>query len=119
MPVRGVNVSEAPAVNKNYLNLRSELWFKIKDWLVQRDCRLPPDDDLMAQLISPSYEYTSTGRIKLESKESMKRRGIKSPDKADALALTMASAAASFSSSHSFSGYTFKKPLKSRIIRLS
>ena len=119
LPVRGVNVSEAPAVNKNYLNLRAELWFKIKDWLVQRDCRLPPDDDLMAQLISPSYEYTSSGKVKLESKESMKRRGIKSPDKADALALTMASDAASFSSSHSFSGYTFKKPLKSRIIRIS
>jgi hypothetical protein len=119
LPIRGVNVSEAPSTNKNYLNLRAELWFKIKDWLIQRDCRLPPDDDLMAQLVSPSYEYTSSGKIKLESKESMKRRGIKSPDKADALALTMASDAANFSGSLSFSGYSFKKPLKSRIIRIS
>jgi hypothetical protein len=119
MPVRGINVSESPSTNKNYLNLRAELWFKIKDWLAQRDCRLPPDDDLMAQLVSPSYEYTSSGKIKLESKESMKRRGIKSPDLADALALTMASDAANFSGSLSFSGYSFKKPLKSRIIRIS
>ncbi len=48
----------------------------------------------------------------------MKKRGIKSPDRADALALTMASAAASFSGSQSFMGYNFKKPLKSRILRV-
>lgn len=118
LPVRGVNVAESPATSKNYLNLRAELWFKIKDWLVQRDCRLPNDDELVAELAAPSYKYTSTGKIKIESKEEMKKRGIKSPDKADALALTMASSAASFSGSTSFLGYNFKKPLKSKILRV-
>ena len=60
----------------------------------------------------------STGKIKIESKEDMKKRGIKSPDKADALALTMASSAASFSGGTSFLGYNFKKPLKSKILRV-
>jgi hypothetical protein len=118
LPVRGVNVAEAPATKKNFLNLRAELWFAIKDWLAQRDCRLPYDDELVAELVAPIYKYTSTGKIKLESKEEMKKRGIKSPDRADALALTMASAAASFSGSQTFMGYNFKKPLKSRILRV-
>lgn len=118
LPVRGVNVAEAPATKKNYLNLRAELWFKVKDWLAQRDCRLPNDDELVSELAAPSYKYTSTGKIKIESKEEMKKRGIKSPDKADALALTMASTAASFGGGESFMGYNFRKPVKSRIIRV-
>jgi hypothetical protein len=48
----------------------------------------------------------------------MRKRGIKSPDKADALALTMASSAASFGGSTSFLGYNFRQPLKSKIIRI-
>ena len=118
LPVRGVNVAEAPATKKNYLNLRAELWFAIKDWLVQRNCRLPNDDELVSELAAPSYKYTSTGKIKIESKDEMKKRGVKSPDKADALALTMASSAASFSGGENFLGYNFKKPLTSRIIRV-
>jgi len=118
LPVRGVNVAEAPSTKKNYLNLRAELWFAIKDWLAQRDCRLPNDDELVSELAAPLYKYTSTGKIKIESKDEMRKRGIKSPDKADALALTMASSAASFSGSESYFGYNFKKPLKSRIIRV-
>ena len=55
---------------------------------------------------------------RIPRKEEMKKRGIKSPDKADALALTMASSAASFSGSASYLGYNFKKPLKSRIFRV-
>jgi hypothetical protein len=118
LPVRGVNVSESSSAKNNYLNLRAELWFAIKDWLAQRDCRLPIDDELASELAAPLYKYTSTGKIKIESKDEMRKRGIKSPDKADALALTMASSAASFSGSESYFGYNFKKPLKSRIIRV-
>ena len=118
LPVRGINVAEAPSTKKNYLNLRAELWFAIKDWLAQRDCRLPQNDELEAELASPLYKYTSSGKIKIESKDEMRKRGIKSPDKADALALTMASSAASFSGSSSHFGYNFRQPLKSRIIRV-
>jgi len=118
LPVRGVNVAEAPSTKKNYLNLRAELWFAIKDWLAQRDCRLPNNDELASELAAPQYKYTSTGKIKIETKDEMRKRGIKSPDKADALALTMASSAASFGGSQAFMGYNFKKPLKSRIFRV-
>ncbi len=118
LPVRGINVSESPSSRKNYLNLRAELWFAVRDWLAGRDVKIPNDDDLVTELASPIYKYTSTGKIKIESKEEMRKRGIKSPDRADALALTMASAAASFSAKDSFMGYNFKKPLKSKIYRV-
>ena len=118
MPVRGINVGEAPSSKKNYLNLRAELWFQIKDWLSARDCKLPADDELVAELVSPIYKYNSAGKIKLESKEEMKKRGIKSPDKADALALTFAGTSAALGGSSSFMGYNFKRPLKSKILRV-
>jgi len=118
LPVRGVNVAESPSGKKNYLNLRAELWFSIKDWLQGRDCALPNDPELLQELVSPIYKYTSSGKLKLESKEEMKKRGIKSPDKADALALTFASTAAALGGSTSFMGYNFKKPLKSKILRV-
>ena len=118
LPVIGVNVGESPSSKKNYLNLRAELWFKIKEWLSGRDVFMPSDDELVQQLVSPIYKYTSTGKIKLESKEEMKKRGIKSPDKADALALTFASTSAVLGGGSSFMGYNFKRPIKSKIYRV-
>jgi hypothetical protein len=91
MPVRGVNVGEAPALGKTYMNLRSELWFKTKGWLEDRSCKLPKDDQLLAELTSIRYSFTSSGKMKAESKDAMRKRGLKSPDLADALCLTMAS----------------------------
>jgi hypothetical protein len=44
----------------------------------------------MADLTGPQYTYDSSRRMKLEPKEQMKKRGLKSPDRADALALTFA-----------------------------
>jgi hypothetical protein len=90
LPVRGLNVSERPSIAETYLNLRSELWFKTKDWLSGRDVQLPKDDGLFLELSGPRYTYTSNGKIQVESKESMKKRGVKSPDRADAVCLTLA-----------------------------
>ena len=90
-PVRGVNVSEAPSLGQTYNNLRTELWFKTKAWLEDRSCKLPHNEDLIADLAGIQYSFASSGRMQAESKDSMKRRGLKSPDLADALCLTMAS----------------------------
>ena len=93
-PVRGINVGEAPAMGKTYMNLRAELWFKTKGWLEDRSCKLPNDDQLLAELTSIRYGFTPGGKMKAESKDDMRKRGLKSPDLADALCLTMASDAA-------------------------
>ena len=77
-----------------YLNLRAELWFKLKDWLAAKDCKLPSDSGLFSELVSPQYQFTSSGKMKIESKDEMRKRGLPSPDKADAICLTLASDAA-------------------------
>jgi len=94
MPARGINVAESPAMGTIYTNLRAELWGKMKAWLEKRDCKLPKDDALLAELVAPRYAFNSNGKMKLESKDEMRKRGIGSPDMADALALTFASDAA-------------------------
>ena len=94
LPVRGINVAESPSMKETYTNLRSELWFKTKAWLEDRSCKLPPNDQLIAELTSIRYSFTSSGKMKAESKDEMRRRGLSSPDLADALCLTMASDAA-------------------------
>ncbi len=90
LPVRGVNSSEAPSMGATYLNLRAELWWKMKEWLESRETSLPDEADLLSELVAPRYEFTSTGRMKLEGKDQMRRRGLASPDMADALAMTFA-----------------------------
>jgi phage terminase large subunit len=93
LPVRGVNVSETPSLKETYMNLRTELWFKTKGWLENRSCKLPENEQLMAELTSIKYSFTSSGKMKAESKDEMRKRGLGSPDLADALCLTMASEA--------------------------
>jgi phage terminase large subunit len=90
-PVRGVNVSEVPSMGQTYNNLRTELWFKTKAWLEDRSCKIPNNDDLLADLTGIRYAFTSSGKMQAESKDAMKKRGLKSPDLADAVCLTMAS----------------------------
>ena len=91
LPVRGINVSEAPAFGNEFINLRAELWFKARDWLDARDCRLPDDDAFKQDLATPRYKFSSSGKRQIESKEEIKKRGAPSPDLADAFVLTFAS----------------------------
>jgi len=88
-----VNVSEAPAFdNVNYKRLRDELWGNMRTWLEQRRGRLwdNEDNDLLGELTSPRYHVTSDGKIVIESKDDMRRRGIASPNIADAHIMTFA-----------------------------
>jgi hypothetical protein len=41
---------------------------------------MPKDDALIAELTSPTYAFTSTGKMVVESKADMKKRGMRSPD---------------------------------------
>jgi hypothetical protein len=113
LPARGINVSESPAMGGTYLNLRAELWHKAKAWLEKRDCKIPNNEDLIGELATVRYTFTSNGKIKIESKDDIRRRGLKSPDMADAFVLTFASDAATISWGKSSS---WGKPIK-RLIR--
>lgn len=73
---------------ERYANKRAEMWGSMRSWL--KSGAIPQDADLKAQLIGPTYTYTIKNEIQLEKKEDMMRRGLDSPDLADALALTFA-----------------------------
>ena len=91
--VRDVNVSEASAMNPQAAKLRDELWLSVKEWLNARACRLPKMEELRQELVAPTYTFTSNGKIKVEGKAELKRRGMRSPDLADALCISFASIA--------------------------
>ncbi len=89
-PVRGINVAESAAMSDKYPRLRDEIWFKGREWLEARDCKLLDDDGLIAELTTAKYQIQSDGRLKVEGKKEMKARGVCSPNKADAWLLTFA-----------------------------
>lgn len=78
---------------------RDEIWGEMKRWFEDQPNAIPDDDALEADLTAPQYTYDSSRRMKLESKEQMRKRGISSPDSADALALTFATPYSSASGS--------------------
>lgn len=114
LPVRGINVSESPAFGDTYQNLRVELWFKAKAWLEKRDCKLPDSEDLVAELVAPRYFYSGSGKLQLESKTDIKKRGLPSPDVADAFVLTFASDAATALYGQSYAS-SWNKPLSRKL----
>ncbi|MFM2128457.1 MAG: hypothetical protein RL477_3 [Pseudomonadota bacterium] len=73
-----------------WANKRTEMYADLRDWL-GGGC-IDNDDDLFRDLTAPEYDYFGKAKdqVMLESKESMKDRGMKSPDEGDALALTFA-----------------------------
>lgn len=88
--VRDVQVGAAASDKVRYLNKRAELWGEMREWLATAQLLLPSDElaILRNDLVGPQYKYTLAGQTALERKEDMKKRGIASPDAADALALT-------------------------------
>lgn len=70
------------------LNRRAEMWQNMKNALQEGRFSIPDEDALHADLTSCGYKYDSSGRLLLESKIDMRKRGMPSPDSADAMALT-------------------------------
>ncbi len=69
-----------------YADKGAEMWGRLRDWLAGG--ALPADPLLRDQLVGREYGYSPTLQIRLERKQDMKARGLASPDRADALALT-------------------------------
>lgn len=87
---RDVNVAESSAMDPHSFKVRDELWVCVRDWLRQRACKLPRDENLKAELSAPTYTFRSDGRLVVETKDALKKRGMRSPDLADSLCLTFA-----------------------------
>lgn len=80
--------AEKPA-DEGCLNKRSEMWKLMRDWLKEGGV-IPKDPQLHDELIGPETVPRMDGKLQLESKKDMKGRGVPSPNRADALALSFA-----------------------------
>lgn len=81
----------SPSPDPQYFDMRTYLWAKTRDWLKTGGCITKTDQQLHDDLMAPELQKWQGGEIrKLESKEDMQTRGVKSPDHGDALAVTMA-----------------------------
>lgn len=107
-----VAVSESPTLGNvlnspkklnrdHYMNLRAQLWWEMrircerafehvtgkKLWALDDMVSIPNHPQLIAELSQPLHEYTDGGKIQIESKKKMKKRGVNSPNYADAVLL--------------------------------
>lgn len=74
-----------------FLNMRAYCYWAIRDWLdpsKESKAALPPDDFLLQELTETKWKFRSDGRIQIVEKEEIKKAIGRSPDRADALALT-------------------------------
>jgi len=83
-----VNAGAKAGQEDRYANKRAEMWGRMREWLRSRAMISHHDIELAAELTGPFYSFDASNRILLEKKEDMKKRGLRSPDLADALALT-------------------------------
>jgi hypothetical protein len=74
--------------NERYLNKRAEMWGDMREWL-EFGC-IDNDQMLIDDLTAPEYAVELKGRLRLETKDSMKKRGLRSGNDSDALAFTFA-----------------------------
>ena len=88
LPVVPCNVASRASDPRKFKNLRAEIFWGLReafeDGLIDLD---EDDDELASQLVSLRWWVDSSGRIVIESKDEMKKRGMPSPDRADALAM--------------------------------
>lgn len=86
-----VNFGQKPPQDgseEHYQDISTYMWATVKAEMENAEISIPNDEELVAQFSVRKYSITSTGKIVLESKKDMKARGIKSPDRGDAVALS-------------------------------
>lgn len=77
--------NEAARNTERYANRKAEDFMALAQWLADGEIDLPQDAELRTQLSSIKYDVNTKKQLVIESKEEMKRRGMKSPDKAEAV----------------------------------
>lgn len=85
-----VDVRRTPRDPERFLKMRDEIWWTLREQFEKGIISIPDDKDLVDQLGSIKYKPDSQGRIKVEGKEEMRKRGLHSPDEADSVCLTFA-----------------------------
>lgn len=82
------DTKEGKEAAEYYNNLTTHMWAVLRDLLENKQIEIEDDADTFAQLSIRKYFMASNGKLELESKKEMKKRGVSSPDRADAAALS-------------------------------
>jgi hypothetical protein len=89
-PVLGINFANKAQNRRFFRRLKDEIMYNTREVFRAGEIAIPPDDELISQLCSLKYKCDqNTGLIEIESKEEMRKRGLKSPDCAWAVALAI------------------------------
>jgi hypothetical protein len=89
-PVRLVNVGRQASRTERYANLKAEFYWGLRQRFEERDIAGLTDERTIAQLAAILHEHDARGRVVIENKEDARKRGVKSPDRAEALMLAFA-----------------------------
>lgn len=79
---------EGKEAAKYYDDLTTHMWAVFRDLLEHKQVEVEDDSELFGQVSCRKYGMASNGKIKLESKKEMKKRGLDSPDRADGVVLS-------------------------------
>ncbi len=83
--------SQSAPIDDHFANRVAESWVSAARQIELNEVILPDnDEDLRGQLLSRKSTVSRHGKILLESKDDMRRRGLPSPDRADAVIGAMA-----------------------------
>lgn len=88
LPARGVNVVQRKGVDREYLRLGDQLWFRVRDWFQAQDTTIPDDPDFISEITSVGFTFNSDGKRYIPDKHE--GGPSNSPDLADAFVLTFA-----------------------------
>jgi hypothetical protein len=89
-PVNRVMVGERAVDEHIYMRVCDEMIGRFREWLSDEPCEIPDDPILRSETISRTFSYDSSSRIVLTPKKTMRSKGIKSPNRLDAVGLTFA-----------------------------
>lgn len=87
--VSAFNSSETPNDPVKFINRRAEQFWELREMFIDGAVDIDEEDDVLAaQLGTIKWKINSAGRIQIESKEDMKKRGLNSPDRADGMMMS-------------------------------
>ena len=89
-PVKDVNVGVSARHPEKYANLKAELYWGLRMRFQSGDISGCFSEKAIGQLAGIRYEHNARGQVVIESKEDMRKRGVKSPDLAEAVMLAFA-----------------------------
>jgi hypothetical protein len=90
IPVCHVNVGKTPRDQQKFANLKAELYWGLRMKMEAGEVGGLTDDVAIGQLAGIRYKIRSDGKTQIETKDEARARGVKSPDRAEAVMLAFA-----------------------------